>query len=433
MTTVAFHTLGCKVNQYETEAMMELFAAKGYSIVDFDQKADVYVINTCTVTNFGDKKSRQMIRRAKKQNPDGVMAVVGCYAQVAPEEVMGIDGVNMIIGTNDRHRIVERVEAYQDEQVQVNLVTDIMQVREFEELSVANLKDRTRAYLKIQEGCNQYCAYCIIPYARGPIRSRKPEDVVKEVEQLVKNGFKEIVLAGIHVASYGKDLGDIDLLKIIEMVHTMEGLERIRLSSIEPTILTEDFVERLAQLPKVCEHFHLSLQSGCDETLKRMNRKYTTDQYKIVVKRLRKIMPQVAITTDIIVGFPGETEEEYEQTYGFVKEIGFSQIHVFKFSPKEGTPAAKRKDQIDPGSKEIRSNRMIELGEQMEHDFLGNYQGQTLEVLFEEKDGKGCYEGYTRNYVKVLVASEKDLKNQLVTIRITEIKNDHVLGEIVIA
>ncbi|HHY91013.1 MAG TPA: tRNA (N(6)-L-threonylcarbamoyladenosine(37)-C(2))-methylthiotransferase MtaB, partial [Clostridiales bacterium] len=318
METVAFYTLGCKVNQYETEAMKELFEKAGYTIVEAEGKADVYVINTCTVTNLGDRKSRQFIRRAKRNNPESIIAVVGCYAQIAPEEVLSIEGVNLILGTKDRNRIVEYVEQAKKSRGKINVVEDIMKADEFEEMPIEKMQGKTRAYLKIQEGCNQYCSYCIIPYARGPIRSRKLEDIVHEVRRLEQHGFKEIVLTGIHIASYGKDLGKNTLLDVIRSVHNAEGIQRIRLSSIEPTIMTEAFVEELSKLEKVCPHFHLSLQSGCDETLKRMNRKYTTDEYRRVVHRLRKIWPDVSITTDIMVGFPGETEEEFEKTMDFV-------------------------------------------------------------------------------------------------------------------
>ncbi len=439
MTTVAFHTLGCKVNQYETEAMTELFLSRGYTVVEYHHFADIYVINTCTVTNLGDKKSRQMIRRAKKQNPASIVIVVGCYAQIAPDEVMAIEGVNMVIGTNERHRIVELIEEYSDSTTPINTVTNIMDVKEFEELSIQHLKGHTRAYLKIQEGCNQFCSYCIIPYARGPIRSRKPEDVLNEVKKLVANGFKEIVLTGIHVASYGKDLENMNLLKILEMVHTISELERIRIGSIEPTVLTEDFLDGLSRLPKVCDHFHLSLQSGCDTVLKRMNRKYTTDLYAQSVQKLRQILPNVALTTDIIVGFPGETTEEFNMTYDFVRKIGFSQIHVFKYSPRDGTPAAKMIDQIAPTIKEERSRKMILLGKEMQHDFLNQHKGKVSRVLFEQRvpskkpSSETYYEGYTSNYIRVLAPSDQDTHNMLLPVRMVEVEQDFITGQIIIA
>ncbi|HOQ17333.1 MAG TPA: tRNA (N(6)-L-threonylcarbamoyladenosine(37)-C(2))-methylthiotransferase MtaB [Defluviitaleaceae bacterium] len=432
MATAAFYTLGCKVNQYETEALIELFKDRGYEIVDFGDYADVYVINTCTVTNLGDRKSRQMIRKAKKMNPSSIVAVVGCYVQVAPEKVKAIEEVNIIIGTDERHRIAELIEQYKEEQKNISLVKNIMKVKEFEELSVSKLEGRTRAYLKIQEGCNQFCSYCIIPYARGPVRSRKPENIINEVNKLVYNGFKEIVLTGIHVASYGKDLGNINLLKLLEMVHTIKGLERIRLSSIEPSIVNEEFVNTIQGLHKICPHFHLSLQSGCDETLKRMNRKYTTKDYKEAVELLRDKIEDIALTTDIIVGFPGENDEEFNQSYHFVKEIAFSQIHVFKFSPRQGTPAARMKDQIAPEVKEERSRKMIELGQFLQNQFLVQQIGKTMDVLFENTldDHEEIFEGHTPNYLKVEVHSKEDIKNQILPVTFQGIKNHSLIGNI---
>ena len=356
MKKAASFALGCKVNQYESEAIAELFAEKGYEIVGIDEEADVYVINTCTVTNFGDKKSRQLIRKVKRQNENAIVAVVGCYAQTAPKELMEIAGVNLVIGTKDRAQIVEMVEQYDRANGVENHVSDIMKERVFEPLSIQKLANRTRAYLKIQDGCSQYCSYCIIPYARGPIRSREPQEVVAEVKRLAENGFKEVVLTGIHVASYGKDRRDTSLLDILKQVHEVEGIERIRFSSIEPNVVTEEFAQTMAALPKVCDHFHLSLQSGCDKTLKEMNRKYDTEKYRQAAATLRKYLPKVALTTDIIVGFPGETEEDFRESYAFAEEIGFAKIHVFPYSPKRGTPAAARKDQLLNAVKSERSH-----------------------------------------------------------------------------
>jgi len=321
--SVAFLTLGCKVNQYETEAMMELFESRGYNVVDNDARADIYVINTCTVTSLGDKKSRQFIRRSKRTNGEAIIAVVGCYSQVSPEEVEKIEGVNVIIGTNNRKQIVDVVE---DINVwdKIVLVDDIMKVTEFEELKIDTIKDKTRAFLKIQEGCNQYCSYCIIPYARGPIRSRQPENVISEVKRLAESGFKEVVLTGIHVASYGKDLECVNLIDVLKKVHDVEGIERIRLSSVEPRMFSEEFITAIKSMPKFCNHFHLSLQSGSDTVLKRMNRKYTTEEYANIVDKLRVELDNPSFTTDIIVGFPGETDQEFEETYAFAKRIGFS-------------------------------------------------------------------------------------------------------------
>ncbi|MDK2918295.1 MAG: threonylcarbamoyladenosine tRNA methylthiotransferase MtaB [Candidatus Petromonas sp.] len=432
MKTVAFYTLGCKVNQYDTEAMAELFEKSGYEVVSSTEKADVYIINTCTVTNLGDRKSRQFIRRSKKNNPDSIIAVVGCYAQTAPEEVLAIEGVNLVIGTDERNKIVQLVEKI-DKENKLNYVNDIMSVNKFEELSIEEIKGKTRAFLKIQEGCNQFCAYCIIPYARGPIRSRRPENIIEEVKRLSQNGFKEIVLTGIHIASYGKDLKDIDLIDIIKEVHNIEGIERIRLSSVEPTLLTEEFIEEITKLPKFCPHFHISLQSGCDETLKRMNRKYTTDQYRKIVKKLRASIPDIAITTDIIVGFPGESEEEFCQTFNFVQEMELSQIHVFKYSPRKGTPAAKFKNQIPSKIKNYRSEKMIKLGEKMMRRYREKFINEDMDVLFEDildKD-KRIITGFTSNYIKVAAKGSKNLIGEILPVKIREIKNDIVFGEII--
>ncbi|MCC5910333.1 MAG: tRNA (N(6)-L-threonylcarbamoyladenosine(37)-C(2))-methylthiotransferase MtaB [Clostridiaceae bacterium] len=433
MKKVAFHTLGCKVNQYETQAMTELFEKEGYTVVQDTEIADVYVINTCTVTNIGDKKSRQFIRKVKRNNPDAIIGVVGCYAQTAPEEVLEVEGVNIVIGTNDRNKIVDLVQRVKINE-KINVVDDIMKVREFEEMSIRDIKEKTRAVLKIQEGCNQYCAYCIIPYARGPIRSRKKTDIIKEVKNLVDSGFKEIVLTGIHVASYGKDLKEEHgLLDVLKEVNAIEGLERIRLSSLEPTLFTENFLDGLSKLEKICQHFHLSLQSGCDKTLKRMNRKYSTETYRQTVKRIRKAYPDVALTTDIIVGFPGETEEDFEKTYGFVEEMTFSSIHVFKFSPRKGTPAAEFKDQVDGKEKHMRSEKLIKLGEKMQEVYNKQFLGKTKDVLFEmqSKEIEGYIEGYTDNYLKVLVKGAGALEGIIKKVHLNQIQKDYIVGDIV--
>lgn len=430
---MAFHTLGCKVNQYETQAMGELFENKGYTLVDDTEVADVYVINTCTVTNIGDKKSRQFIRRVKRNNPDAIIAVVGCYAQTAPEEVLEIEGVNIVIGTNDRNRIVQLVEDSKINE-KVNLVDDIMKVKEFEEMTIKDVKEQTRAFLKIQEGCNQYCAYCIIPYARGPIRSRKKADIVKEVKSLVSSGFKEVVLTGIHVASYGKDLdGEDTLIEVLKEVNAIEGLERIRLSSLEPTLFTEDFLQELSKLHKLCEHFHLSLQSGCDKILKKMNRKYTTGEYRKIVQRIRRVYPKIALTTDIIVGFPGETPSDFEATYDFVKEIGFSSIHVFKYSPRKGTPAATFKEQVDGKTKHTRSEKLISLGEELRKEYYLQFVGDTKTVLFETetKDLKGYMEGNTDNYLKVVVKGDQSLEGKILNINLESFQGEYMMGKII--
>lgn len=429
MKKAASFALGCKVNQYESEAIAELFAEKGYEIVGIDEEADVYVINTCTVTNFGDKKSRQLIRKVKRQNENAIVAVVGCYAQTAPKELMEIAGVNLVIGTKDRAQIVEMVEQYDRANGVENHVSDIMKERVFEPLSIQKLANRTRAYLKIQDGCSQYCSYCIIPYARGPIRSREPQEVVAEVKRLAENGFKEVVLTGIHVASYGKDRRDTSLPDILKQVHEVEGIERIRFSSIEPNVVTEEFAQTMAALPKVCDHFHLSLQSGCDKTLKEMNRKYDTEKYRQAAATLRKYLPKVALTTDIIVGFPGETEEDFRESYAFAEEIGFAKIHVFPYSPKRGTPAAARKDQLLNAVKAERSHTLIQLSDRMAADFLADAVGTDAEVLYERAVGDGIYEGHTTNYMKVHGRSEVDLTNRICKTHITRAEGEMLFGD----
>lgn len=427
---VAFHTLGCKVNQYDTQAMLEKFIEKGYEVTEFDDIADVYVINTCTVTNLGDRKSRQMIRRANRLNPEGIIAVVGCYAQTAPEEIMDIPGVDLILGTRDRNRIVEYVERAQRTGNPINGVQDIMEVNEFEEMAITSYEEKTRAVLKIQEGCDRYCSYCIIPYARGPIRSRKPEDVIGQVHALVEAGFQEFVLTGIHVASYGRDIEGANLLSLIGHIHAIEGVKRIRLGSLEPTLLTEEFVTTIKAMPKVCRHYHLSLQSGNDSTLKRMNRRYDTHQYREIVNRLREHIPHVAITTDIMVGFPGETQEEFKGTMDFVKDIGFSRIHVFKYSPREGTPAARYKDQVPENIKEIRSQELIDLGQKMETDYLHSFIGREELVLFEEesREREGWYEGYTDHYIRVAVQGDEGLIGTIIPVTLQEEHRGKIIG-----
>lgn len=408
MNKAAFYTLGCKVNQYETEAMSELFAKAGYEICEFDGYADVYVINTCTVTAMSDRKSRQIIRRAKRHNPNSVVAVTGCYAQANPKAVAEIEDVNLILGTDDRKRIVELCESVRPSE-QRCCVGDIMKQHDFEKMTVADYHDRTRAYIKIQEGCNQFCSYCIIPYARGPIRSRDIDDVISETEILVKNGYTEITYAGIHVASYGIDKGGARLAELLCRADKIEGLKRIRLSSIEPMTLNKDFINSIKHCEKLCHHFHLSLQSGCDETLARMNRKYTTAQYKAIVDGLRKNYPDAAITTDIMTGFPGETDEEFEKTVEFVKSIHFADAHIFQYSPRKGTPAAKRSDQTEPQVKEKRSKILIDLCERQRDEFINSFVGKTVEVLFEQRNKNRLYEGKTSNYITVAVQCEEEL------------------------
>lgn len=430
MKSVAFHTLGCKVNQYETEALKELFLQDGYTITEFSDRADVYVINTCTVTNIAAKKSRQIISRAKKNNENAFVVVVGCYVQEKPEEAAAIEGVNLIIGTDQRNQIIDLIEEQQHNEggVSVDTVNDIKRVKTYEELKVHHNYGKTRAYIKIQDGCNQFCSYCIIPYTRGPIRSRQPEHIVEEIKALVANGYKEVVLTGIHLGSYGKDLKNISLLDIIKLVNDIDGLQRIRLGSLEPTMITDEFVLAIKELDKLCPHFHLSLQSGCDKTLAEMNRKYTTEEYLQGVERLRQHLGPVALTTDIIVGFPGETDEDFAQTLGFVEKIGFSEIHVFKYSPREGTKAAQRNDQVDGTVKEKRSHTMIASAQQMSMDYLEQFVGITKDVLVEKKLMKdGSYEGYTDNYIRVHIEEASEhVKNTMISHTLKGVEKDRM-------
>lgn len=401
MKKVAFYTLGCKVNQYETNKMIDLFTSSGYEIVDFESFADVYVINTCTVTNMSDRKSRQVIHKTKERNANSILCVVGCYAQVSKNELMKIEDVDIILGTNDRKNIVDKVKKFENEKIcEVN---NIMDVRKYEEWGGTAFSEKARVEIKIQDGCDRYCTYCIIPYARGPVRSRTIDDICKEISSLAIKGVKEIVLTGIHISSYGKDISkDIRLIDLLEKVEEIDGIERIRLGSLEPNIITEEFVNRIKSISKLCNHFHLSLQSGCTETLKRMNRKYTAEEFYEKVKLLRKNIDDVALTTDVIVGFPGETEKEFEETYAFLKEINFAKMHIFKYSPRKGTPAATYKDQIDGNIKETRSKTLLKLSDENEKAFAEKYIGKEIEVLFENEK-----EGHTTNYIKCV--SEKNM------------------------
>ena len=427
---VAFHTLGCKVNQYETEAMEELFEREGYELVGEEDFADVYVINTCTVTNMSDRKSRQFIRRAKRLNKDSILAVVGCYSQTSPEEIEEIEGVDVILGTSSRNRIVELCQEAGLENKRINMVKDIRQNREFEKISINDLNDMTRAYIKIQDGCNQYCSYCIIPYARGPIRSRDIEDIYEEVVELAAKGFKEIILTGIHVASFGKDFEDSrDLKDLIGLISTVDGIERIRFSSVEPRLIDHDFMKVLVESGKCCDHFHLSLQSGSDTVLKRMNRKYDRAEYREKVDLIRHYMPEAGITTDIIVGFPGETEEEFQETMDFVEEIGFSRLHVFKYSKREGTPAASMENQIDGNTQQERSARLIDLGERTMEDFAKAFIGRTLKVLVEENSDGRTLEGYTSNYLRVSLDYNPDLIGRIIELEIVGLRGDLLVGK----
>lgn len=430
--TVSFYTLGCKVNQYETNAMEQQFIKNNYEIVENTQKADIYVINTCTVTNMAERKSRQMLRRVKEINPSAVLVVCGCYAQVAKNELEQIPEIDIILGINEKNEIVQIVENYiekmaeQDKKSQKAEIDDVSKQKEFLDFGDVTYTEKNRAVVKVQDGCNMFCSYCIIPYARGRIRSRKIESVVSEIEKIAKEGIKEVVITGIHVASYGKDFDNentskkIRLIDLLEAINKIDGIDRIRLSSLEPTIVDEEFATRISKLDKICDHFHLSLQSGCDETLKRMNRKYTTQIYRDAVATLRKYYPEASFTTDVIVGFPGETDEEFAKTYEFLKEIDFYRLHVFKYSPRRGTVAEKMPNQIDGNKKEERSDKLIELSNSTENKHNQSYIGKTVKVLFEEFED-GFFKGHTTNYMMVKVAGEEEQSDKFVN-KILDVK-----------
>ena len=431
MKKAALHNLGCKVNAYETEAMQHLLEEAGYEIVPFTQKADVYVINTCSVTNMADRKSRQMLHKAKKNNPDSIVVAAGCYVQTSEKEVLNDLSVDIVIGNDRKHDLVRLLEEYSLDSVN-DTVDDINDGKhDFEELFIDQTKEHTRAFIKVQDGCNQFCSYCIIPYARGRVRSRRFENVIAEVERLAANGFKEVVLTGIHLSSYGVDFEEATgLLELIQAVNAVKGIERIRLGSLEPKIVTEHFASELSKLDKICPHFHLSLQSGCDETLKRMNRKYTTKEYERGCELLRKYFVHPAITTDVIVGFPGETEEEFEQTKAYLEHIHFYEMHIFKYSKRKGTRAAVMPDQIDEQIKAARSEKLIALGHDMSKEFRKFYIGKNEEVLFEEKaviGDKEYFVGYTKEYVKVAKETPENLENQIVSGRISGMLTDEIL------
>lgn len=413
----AFLTLGCKVNTYDTEAVMELFEDAGYTITEFSEAADVYVVNTCTVTHMGDRKSRQMLRKARRHNPEAVIVAMGCFSQVAPDEVEAIEEVDIVLGTGNRRTILGAIETFKGERQRQNYVGNIMDQHEFEDLSVRETKGKTRAFIKVQDGCNRYCTYCIVPYARGPVRSRSIAEVVAEVERVVAAGYKEVVITGIHIASWGTDLdGKPGLLTLIKVVAKVPGLARIRLGSLEPLLVTEEFAQGLAAIPQVCPHFHLSLQSGSDTVLKRMGRRYTTADYLAIVERLRRHFTLPAITTDIMVGFPGESEAEFAQTVGFVQQVGFYQIHIFKYSPRRGTPAADYPDQVDASLKNVRARELKAVALEMEEAFLGANAGKRVPVLFETGEAGGLWEGHTPNYLPVVMASDQNLAGQIMEI-----------------
>ena len=457
---VHFFTLGCKTNTYESSAMGQSFTQKGYEITkDKEEKADIYIINTCSVTNIAERKSRQMMRQAKELNPEAIIVACGCYAQVAKDQIAQIDEVDLIIGSKEKNQIVDIIEEYLKNQNKEILISDIMNESEYQDFESTTMTELNRAVVKIQDGCDRFCSYCIIPYARGHIRSRNPKKIIEEIENIAKQGIKEVVLTGIHLASYGKDLtdetareyrkqynyneeykkytpnddlasGGFRLIEILEQINKVKGIERIRLGSIEPKLITEEFVTRLSKLEKICHHFHLSLQSGCDETLKRMNRRYTTEDFRIICKILRSAYKDVIFTTDIIVGFPGETEEEFNQTYEFLKEIKMYKMHIFKYSPKRGTAATKFKNQIDSKIKDERSKMLLELSDKNEIEYNETYINKTVTVLFEEAE-KGYFKGHTGNYLAVKVKTDKDLTDKLLKVKIEKLEKLELIGTLV--
>ena len=423
MKKAALHNLGCKVNAYETEAMQEMLEQAGYEIVPFKEGADVYVINTCTVTNIADRKSRQMLHRARKLNPEAVVVAAGCYVQTQGEREID-PCIDIVIGNNHKKDLVRILREYEEnrEKDRAGEIGDINMTKEYESLHLTRTGEHTRAYIKVQDGCNQFCTYCIIPYARGRVRSREMQDVEQEVRTLAGNGYQEVVLTGIHLSSYGIDFdGQRHLIELIRAVHEIEGIRRIRLGSLEPGIVTEEFAEALASMPKICPHFHLSLQSGCDAVLKRMNRKYTSGEYYEKCRILRKYFDAPALTTDVIVGFPGETEAEFQESYDFVDKVDFYETHIFKYSKREGTKAASMPDQVDEQIKAQRSARLIELGEKKRKAYEKKFIGRTVEVLVEEDaviGGKNVQTGHTKEYIKIALDSEENLRNCIVNVQI---------------
>ncbi|MFD2209216.1 tRNA (N(6)-L-threonylcarbamoyladenosine(37)-C(2))-methylthiotransferase MtaB [Virgibacillus halophilus] len=423
MPTVAFHTLGCKVNHYETEGIWRMFMEAGYERVDFDSQSDVYVINTCTVTNTGDKKSRQVIRRAVRKNPEGVICVTGCYAQTSPGEVLEIPGVDVVCGTQNRKEMIGYIEEHQKTREPVNGVKNIMKNRTFEEMDVPEFTDRTRASLKIQEGCNNFCTFCIIPWSRGLLRSRDPENVIGQAQKLVDAGYKEIVLTGIHTAGYGEDMADYNFAKLLWDLETkVDGLKRIRISSIEASQITDEVINVLDKSEKIVRHLHIPLQSGSDSVLSRMRRKYSSDYYYQKVVKIRKALPDLAITSDVIVGFPGETEDEFMETYEFIKKVGYSELHVFPFSRRTGTPAARMDNQVDDDVKERRVHQLIELSDQLAKEYASRYENEVLEVIPEEKvpdeNHPDMLVGYSDNYLKVQFKGSHDMIGKIVRVKI---------------
>ncbi|HEY5537443.1 MAG TPA: tRNA (N(6)-L-threonylcarbamoyladenosine(37)-C(2))-methylthiotransferase MtaB [Acetobacterium sp.] len=415
---VAFMTLGCKVNTYDSEAMMEIFEGAGYNLVDFSEVADVYVINTCTVTNLGDQKSRKMMRKAKRLNPKAMICAVGCYVQASRSEVEKIEEVDLMIGTKNRGEILNYIDAHLKDQTQRDFVSDIMEEKIFEPLVISEVKRKTRAFIKIQEGCNQFCTYCIVPYARGPIRSRLKSDVVAEVCRVVAAGYQEIILTGIHIASYGLDQHGFDLVDLMEELDKIPGLVRIRLGSLEPKFITEDRLDRFLAIESFCPHFHLSLQSGSDTVLKRMGRRYTSAEFLTIAENIRKRFPLAALTTDVMVGFPGETQEEFNKSLDFGRMVGFYQIHVFKYSPRKGTKAAEFPNQVDESEKISRSHRLSELSQELEIEFLKKNDGIKAKVLFEHYTKGDSHQGHTENYIPVLYTTKEKIDGTILELRV---------------
>ena len=431
---VALHNLGCKVNAYEVEAMQQLLENAGYETVPFEEGADVYVINTCTVTNIADRKSRQMLHKAKKMNPDAIVVATGCYAQADTEKLKEDTAVDLILGNNQKTQIVEALEEYEKEHAKQVQVIEINHTKEYEELSISSTAEHVRAYIKVQDGCNQFCTYCIIPFARGRVRSRKIEEVLSEVETLAAKGYKEVVLTGIHLSSYGVDFPKEEresLLSLIQAVSRVEGISRIRLGSLEPRIITEEFLEGIVKTGKVCPHFHLSLQSGCNKTLKNMNRRYSAQEYAEKCELIRKFYPAPALTTDVIVGFPQETEEDFEESYEFVKKIHFYETHIFKYSRRHGTKAASMDGQLTEAAKAQRSDRMLELHEIRAREYEEAMIGKKMELLLEEEieiDGRPWYVGHSREYVRAVISkTDADRVNDLVTVKAVAFVRDHIL------
>ncbi|WP_342043369.1 tRNA (N(6)-L-threonylcarbamoyladenosine(37)-C(2))-methylthiotransferase MtaB [Bacillus sp. OTU2372] len=425
MATVAFHTLGCKVNHYETEAIWQLFKQEGYERVDFESISDVYIINTCTVTNTGDKKSRQVIRRAVRKNPDAVICVTGCYAQTSPAEIMAIPGVDIVVGTQDRVKMLDYIEQFKAERQPINGVGNIMKNRVYEELDVPAFTDRTRASLKIQEGCNNFCTFCIIPWARGLMRSRDPKEVIHQAQQLVNAGYKEIVLTGIHTGGYGEDMKDYNLAALLRDLEAgVKGIERLRISSIEASQITDEVIEVIKHSKTIVRHLHIPLQSGSNTVLKRMRRKYTMEFFAERLERLKEVLPGLAVTSDVIVGFPGETEEEFMETYNFIKDHKFSELHVFPYSKRTGTPAARMEDQVDEEVKNERVHRLISLSDQLAKEYASLFEGDVLEVIpeeeYKEESNTGLFVGYSDNYLKVVFPATEAMIGKIVKVKITK-------------